>query len=79
MAPGVRSQSRYKASDDPREVHEDGPRVEVLEMTIVYRVPLESADVQGALEKLREDGWASLKKPSRVRLMNEGELSRGSR
>jgi hypothetical protein len=54
---------------------DEGPLVEVLEMHIVYRVPVYAANVGEALDRLREDGYAFLKGPTRVRKMHERSLS----
>lgn len=56
-------------------VEDDGPLVEVMEMTIVYRVPVYAANVGDALDKLREDGYAFLKEPTTIRKMHERSLS----
>lgn len=70
-----RNAARGVAENDPREPHDDGPLVEVLEMHIVYRVPVYAANVGDALDKLREDGYAFLKEPTTIRKMHERSLS----
>lgn len=70
-----RNTAREVTEQDPREPHEDGPLVEVLEMHIVYRVPVYAANVGEALDKLREDGYAFLKEPTTIKKMRERSLS----